>query len=283
MGGVTAPQPVIPTAAHRPATPRRPRRWLVVLTVAWLLVLAVAAFIAARRGDATIRDQTTVEQARPHVDEAVALLAEAATADGLGVVAVAPFELVGECRVSVFRGGERYRRGLTVVVAPGTESALLERVAARLPERYDIGVRTGAAPRLVADAGYWVTLSGTVVSPGEVRFYADTGDCRVPGNVSTVDQPGADRGPVLSALGTLGLTATDWQEASVDCPGGGRTRTVQAVAPAVNGALDARLRDLPSVTPVVQTPSVYAYQLGATGVALRTRDDALIVTATTPC
>lgn len=267
----------------RPAA-NKPRRWVVIITVVWLVVLAVAGFFGASRGDPSARDLTTVADARPYVDEAAARVAVAATADGQAVVAVTAFERVGECDVSVFRGGEYYRRGVTAIVTPGTESAFLERVASRLPPSYQATVRTGAAPRLAADAGYWVILTGTLVSPGEVRFYANTGECRVPGEVSTVDAPGAvDRAPATNALQRLGLTATDWTDSAVPCPGGGTLRTATAVAPAFAGALDVRLRDLPDAVPVVAAPKLYAYRAGATGVSVRSRDDSVIVTATTGC
>jgi hypothetical protein len=280
---VTTTEPAV--QAPTPSREGRPRRWMVVLTAAWILVLVVAGFFAARRGDPTARDQTTVVQARPHVDEAVGRVAEAALADGQSVVAVTGFEKVGDCDVSVFRGGERYRRGLTAVVTPGTESAFLERIGAALPSSYQVSVRTGEAPRLVADAGFWVTLSGTVVGPGEVRFYADTGDCRVAGDgLSTVDPPfAAGLGPISSTMDRLGLKANDITQAAVPCPSGGTLRTVSAVAPAFTGALDARLDGLPSAQPVVAAPKVYAYRSGGTGVAVRERDEAVLVTATTPC
>jgi hypothetical protein len=280
---VTVTQPKIPTSSARPE-PSRPRRWVVVVTVVWLLVLGVAGFIAARKADPTARDLTTVAAARHYVDEAVARVADAATADGQAVVAVSGFERVGECDVSVVRGGDRYRRGLTAIVAPGTEAAFLQRVASHLPAAYGTTVRTGSAPRLVADAGYWVTLTGAAVSPGEVRFNADTGDCRVAGDISTVDVAGSvDRTSALAALERLGLTATDWTESAVQCPGGGILRTVTAVAPAFAGALDARLRDLPDAVPVVTAPKLYAYRGRSTGVSVRARDDAVIVTATGSC
>ena len=55
----------------------------------------------------------------PYVDDAVARVATAAIADGQAVVAISGFERVGECDVIVFRGGERYRRAVTALVAAG--------------------------------------------------------------------------------------------------------------------------------------------------------------------
>jgi hypothetical protein len=95
---VTAPVLGETPPSMRPAA-GRPRRWVVAITVVWLVILVVAGFFAARRGDPTARDLTTVAAARPYVDEAVARVAVAATADGQAVVAVTPFERVGECDV----------------------------------------------------------------------------------------------------------------------------------------------------------------------------------------
>jgi hypothetical protein len=276
---VTTTEPALGATPRGPLGDRsRPRRWMVVLTVVWILILAVAAAFAIRGGGVTARDQTTVAAARPYVDEAVARVASAVGRDGQAVVAISAFEKVGDCDVSVFRGGVRYGRAATAVVAAGTESALLERVAAQLPASYGARVRTASAPRLTADAGYWVTLVGAVLRPGEVRFFADTGDCRVAGDVVTSDPPGpADRAAVESVLDQLGVTPSAWTASAVPCPSGGVTGTVQATGPAFTGAVDARLS---SAGAVVAGPRLFAYR---TGVAVRAHEDALLVSATTPC
>lgn len=279
--------PPNPVAAQT-ALPRPPRsrirRWLVILAVGWVAVLAGSAVFAFRHPNPTARDQTSVEQARPTVDEAVARIAAAAAADGGAAVALSSFEHVGSCDVTVFRGGERYRRGLTVVVPPGGESDLLTRVADRLPASYRTVVGTGGAPRLTADAGFWVLVSAAQTGPGEVRFYADTGDCREAGRVDTSDPPvGVDEAPIRKVLERLNLTVADRRTAAVACPGGGMIGTVEVHAGAYPGALDAALREVGGTTAVVATPRLYAFRDGSTQVAVRAHDDKVIITATDGC
>ena len=277
--------PPDPMAAATAPRPRRrwPRRWLVVLTFVWVVVLVGSALFALRYGTPTGRDQTSVEQARPTVDEAVARIASAAAAEG-AVVAVSPFEHVGACDITVFRGGERYRRGVTAMVPPNTESDLLSRVAGRLPASYGAVVRTGEAPRLTADAGFWVLVTATMTAPGEVRFYADTGDCRKAGRVDATDPAATvDEAPIRAVLQRLALSGSDTRTAAVSCPDGGVAGTVEVRAGPYPGALDAALRDVGDPTAVVATARVYAYLSGLTHLAVRANPDNVIVTATTPC
>src|SRR5262249_27387658 len=157
----------------------------------------------------TDREETTVAQARPVVDVAAARVALAATQDGQSVVAISDFVRVGDCAISVFRPGERYKREITAVVTPGTGTAPLRRVAPRLPASYHALVRAGAAPRLSADAGFWVFLTATVVSPGEVRFVADTGSCRARGDLTSADTTGAASPALSAAFQRLSLSPAD--------------------------------------------------------------------------
>jgi hypothetical protein len=260
----------------------------VFLTLGWVAVLAGSALFAVRHPNPTARDQTTVEQARPTVDEAVARIAAAAAADGRAAVALSSFEHVGCSQafphVTVFRAGERYRRGVTVVVPPGGESDLLTRVADRLPPSYRTVVRTGEAPLLIADAGFWVLITAAKDDSGEVRFYADTGDCREAGRVDTSDPAVVvDEEPIREVLERLNLTVADRRTAAVSCPGGGTIGTVEVHAGAYPGALDAALGDLGGTTAVVAAPRLYAFRDGSTQVAVRAHADKVIITATGGC
>jgi hypothetical protein len=280
---VTAPRETTtaPALGARRPPPPKVRRWLVVATAVWIAVLVGAIVVANADFEVTDREQTTVAEARPYVDTAIARVAAAATHDGQAVVAISGFERSGPCDVTVFRGGQRYGRAITVIVPPGTESALLERIRDRLPADYQTIVRTGTAPRLVADAGFYVLLTGSVIRPGEVRLFADTGDCRVPGDVSTTDATGGDRAAVQEVLTQLGVPDAEFTESAVTCPEGGTTRTVTGTATDRHtGALDARLH---AASPLVAGPRLYAYRTGDTGVAVRAHDASLLVTATTPC
>ncbi len=285
----TEPQAAYPPEAGAPPSVGRggfgrPRRWIVVLTVAWVVVLAAGIGWAVARGEPTAREQTTVAEAQPVVDRAVGEIATAANADGLAVVAISGFQRVGDCAVTVLRSGQRYQRVVTAVVPPGTEVALLDRVAARLPAAFGATVRKGSLPRLAADAGFWVGITGSTIAPGVVRFVADTGDCRPAGDLTLAAADEGDRSAAAAVLARLGVPASQWSTHRATCAAGGSVTTVEAIGAdfALPGSLDAVLHDLGGPA-VVATPDLYAYRAGTTGLVVRIDADRIIVTATTPC
>jgi hypothetical protein len=254
----------------------------VVIGVVWGVVLMVGAGFALARAGPTAREQTTVAQARPVVDQATAQIATAASSDGLAVVAVSGFDRVGGCDVTVLRSGERYQRVVNAFVAPGTERALLERVAERLPAAYGASVSHGTVPRLQADAGFWVLLTGAPVKPGQVRFVADTGDCRPTGDLGHSSEAAADRSTVEQTMASLGVPAQQWQSYRIACPSGGSLSTVEATgADSGRVAFDAALRG--TGHPVLAEPDAYAYVVGTTGIAVRAAGGQIVVSATVPC
>jgi hypothetical protein len=256
---------------------------MLALGLAWLVVLAGSLAYALARGGPTAREQTSIQDALPVVDHTLALVATDATADGMAVVYAGGYERL-TCRVTSARPGVRFKRAVTAVVTPGTEQALLQRVAARLPSSFHASTRGGTSPRLFADAGFYVLLTGTVNAPGQVRFVADTGDCRPGSNVEAVDTGVArDEAPVTAALARLGLEAQQWQAYSVGCPGGTSFATTEARTGEVTlkSPLDETLRGTPDA--VVASPELYAYRNGADGVTVRTENGQVVVTATTHC
>lgn len=268
----------------------RPRRWVVVVAVTWGIILAAGIGWAWATGGPTAREQTTVAQARPVVDQAVARVVEAATADGLAVAAISGFDRVGGCSVTVVRAGERYQRVVTVVVAPGTEQALLSRVAARLPAAYGAKAPPVVEPYLVADAGFWVSLTGSVAGPGQVRIVADTGSCRPPGDLAEAADAGAAPTPGDAAeaalrpvLARLEVAAPVWHTHAAGCPDGGHVSTAETSGISANWDLDEALRGLGSET-VVSTSDLYAIDADGVGIAVRVDNDGhLVATATTGC
>jgi hypothetical protein len=282
MGGVTP--PATNPRTPRPSTDRSTsRRWFLGLGVVWLVALLVSGWWGLTHPSPTDREQTTVTAARPVVDEAIARVAAAATADGRGVVAVAGFERVGTCDITVFREGARYRRVLVAVVPPGSEADLLARVADALPASYRAVVSRGDTPRLTADAGFWVLLSGRVVAPGEVRFTADTGDCRSADDVDPTDPvPSVPEAATAQVLSRLGLAAGTRTTASVTCVDGGSLGTVEVRTEPYGGNLADALADLDG-TVIVRSPRLYAYRSGDIQVAVRAQDDVTVVTVTTGC
>jgi hypothetical protein len=279
-----------PSAAESPA-PRPPSwrrllasRWFPIVVGAWLVIFGVSAWLGFAHPAITSRDETTVAAARPYVDEAIARVASAAGAGDTAAVAVSAFEEAGTCRVTVFRAGQRYERDVVVVVAPGSERALMNQVAAALPAKYHSVVRATEPARLTADAGFYVEVTGTIAAPGEVRFVADTGDCRSLGNVNTADQAPSSPGTVLNdVLARLGLGGGSISTASVSCVDGGMVGTVQVRAAAWSGDLTQALVGLAGATVLVGSPRLYAFRTGALQVAVRAHDDATLVSATTVC
>jgi hypothetical protein len=251
--------------------------------VVWLLVLAGSAWWGMAHREPTDREQTTVGEAQPFVDEAIARVAATVSAGG-GVVAVSPFERVGSCDVSLVRGGERYQRVLDAIVAPGTELDMFTRVAAALPSRYKPAVRTGVDPRLTADAGLWVLLTGTVTAPGELRFVADTGDCRPLGDLPVQPEATVPDDTVPGLLARLDVTEVSRTAASVSCVDGGRLVTGEVRATAYSGDLRDAMNLPDGSSAVVDEPRLVAYGTsGGVQVGIRAHEDATIVTTTTVC
>ncbi len=78
---------------------------MVAIVVVWsVLLLGFGAWglLNTRPSD---REQTTVAQALPVVDRAVANVVAAATVDGLAVVSISDLINVGPCKVTAFRSG----------------------------------------------------------------------------------------------------------------------------------------------------------------------------------
>jgi hypothetical protein len=272
---------------------------MVGLTVVWLLVLVGGTAWAIAYGRPTAREQTSVAQARPTVDAVTGTVAAAAAADPGTVVAVSGFDRVGGCRVTVFRSGARYQRTVTVVTATGAERAVLERVAAALPVQDRARVRGDALPRLTADAGHFVSLTGTVADPGQVRLVVDTG-CRTTSPESAAtdltpsgSDPAAALRPaveaVLAAAGVAGASTgapeVRWRVSHVPCPSGDTPlATVEAIATLPSAtSLDAAIRPATGATAVVADPELVAFRTPSVGVAARATGDGLTVTATSPC
>jgi len=257
---------------------------MVALAVAWAVVLAAGIVWSARRGPPTAREQTTIAQAVPVVDLASAQIAAAALADDLAVVAVSGLERTGTCAVTVVRSGGRYQRVVTAAVAPGTELALLRRVADRLPAAYKVAVTTATGPKLKGDAGLFVALTGTVPEPGRVRFVADTGDCRPEAEPpATGSEPAGPDPAATEVLGRLRVSAETWTRHRIACPGGGTLSTVEGVGADndLPDAIDAALGTVDGR--IAATADLYAFRSGQTGVMVRIEGSRLVASATTGC
>jgi hypothetical protein len=270
-----------------------PRVWLSVAVTAWALLLVAAAVYGARVGKPTVREQTTIVGALPVVNRALASVVGAAAGPET-VISVSGYDRVQAHCDAGNRTGERYQRSVQVYVAPGQEGGLVDRVAAALPSSYKPTVRHSPSVHgLRADAGFYVTLSGGMSGPGELRFIADTG-CRVVGG--SVPVAAADGGPPqtrISASGPLAKLGAVQERQQVNelvCSSGGMLATVSlsGAAPAdppeminVTPALEAVLPA--GVTALISREDLVVYVEQGVGVSVAATDDAITVTATSGC
>jgi hypothetical protein len=261
------------------------RRWLFVATATWAVLIVGLAVYAVRRGEPTVREETSVAEALPTVDRAIADVATAGAAAG-AVVQIGGYEKVGSsCSITAVRDGARYERSVSLYVPAGQEGALVDQVGAHLPKRYAVEVRESGNHSLTGDAGNYVAVRGSTVGAGQARITADTG-CRPLTRPVTEAQPPSDnanRAPVQAVLDTLKVTDASFQTHRVGCDRGGSVWTVQADGPP--GSAPASLADLLGDQPgkILTRPDVYVYRSGPVGVVARTHDGVLTVTATTGC
>jgi hypothetical protein len=255
----------------------RVKRWIILATVVWGVVIAGLGYYSLRNDPPTAREQTTIAEALPYVDAAIADVASTLEPDTT-VAAVSGYNRVGRsCSVTVAREGTRYERVITVYTKEGSEPALLDRIRNSLPERYKAGLSRNM---LSADAGNFVAVRGGVTGPGQVRIAADTG-CRVhDARVQETESSSGDSAPVQSVLDALKVTAKTWQAFKVACPSGNAIWTVAATA-AAPPALPDSLRPASGV--VLAKPDVLAFRSGPAGVAVRITDGTVTVTSTTGC
>jgi hypothetical protein len=255
------------------------RHWVVIGVVAWIVVIAGAGLWSYFKDPATTRDQTTIADALPTVDDALGRIYAAIDPSSSVAVLGGYRRTESSCRVTSARDGTRFSRELTVYVKPETESATLDHVQAALPAAYHPKVaHSGSSDVLSADAGEFVLVRGVVTDPGVLRFSADTG-CRVQ-DAAVQDAPpeSADRSPVQAVLDTLGGTAADWRAHRLTGSSCGSLSTAEATT---SGDLGRVTVDGPQV--VLRSERVIAYRAGAAGIVVRRDGNVVVVSSTTGC
>jgi hypothetical protein len=264
------------------ATPTSRRRWLIVVGVAWGLFVLAAGVWGVSHDKPTAREQTTIAQALPVVDTAVAKVVAAAQSPSTVTVIGGYSQMSADCRVTTARSGARYERSALFYTSPGTEAGLMDRIAAGLPKSYHVLLhRLGnAASTLYADAGTFVAVRGLIPEPGVVQVSADTG-CRPKDRPVTELEPAAPadlRSSAEAVFTALGVTASGWHMYRLSCPDG-PVWTVEGIgAPA-----PASLRDTLKDQAVVSRDDLVAYRNGPVGVAVRATSGEVIVAATSGC
>lgn len=259
---------------------RKPRLWVTVAAVLWAVFLVAAGTWSARNGEPTVREQTTIVEALPTVDRAVAAVVTAATGPRV-VVGVGGYERTEARCEAGNRTGERYHRVASVYVTPGAEGDLIDRVAGALPRDWDVVVKhANGVHGLRGDAGFYVRLTGATAEPGEVRFTADTG-CRQRGG--PLPQPPAAGSPpsVADVLARLGVSGGGQASFAVRCASKSELSAMTVTAPRPSGPLAGALPD--GAEPIVKRDDLLVFAAGGTGYALKLRAEDVQVTASSGC
>jgi hypothetical protein len=254
--------------------------WITIGAALWAVLLVAAATWSAEHGKPTVREQTTIVEALPTLDKAVAAVVTAAVGPR-AVVGVGGYERTDASCKAGNRTGERYQRLATVFVTPGTEADVIDRVGAALPKDWDATVRhTDAVHALRADAGFYVRLVGDLAGPGEIRFTADTG-CRQRGG--TVPQPPAAGSPpsATEVLARLGVTGGGPASFAVRCASRSELSVITVSAPRPSGPLAGALPA--GVEPIVKRDDLVVFATGGVGYAVRLRAENVQVTAANGC
>jgi hypothetical protein len=258
----------------------RKRLWVTVGLVVWAVFLVAAGAWSARNGEPTVREQTTIVEALPTVDRALAVVVTAATGPR-AVVGVGGYEQTDPACEAGNRTGERYQRVATVYVVPGTEGDLIDRVGVGLPGDWEPSVRhRDGLHSLRADAGFYVRLTGSMIGTGEVRFTADTG-CRILGG--TVPRAPAAASPPDTAglLARLGVEGGPPVSFAVRCASRSDLSVISVSAPRPAGPLGGALPA--GAEPIVKRDDLLVFATGGVGYAVRLRTEDLQVTAAGGC
>jgi hypothetical protein len=255
----------------------------VAVVVFWAIVLAAVAYASVRRGDATVRDQSNLTEARPVVDRAVGELA--AAAGSAVVLHISGYDLERGCRITPVRSGAKLTREVTIYTREADGPGLLDQIVKALPAGYDARARhTDKAHALRADAGDFVAIRGSITSPGVVSLSVETG-CRPAGDIA-LTEPSADRSVINPIVSAFGATAEAVTAAEAPCPNGGTVRTVRAEGTPSTPptSLADPLRPLTTgATVIVNSPDRFAYRTSQAAVSVDAEGGELSIAATTGC
>jgi hypothetical protein len=258
-------------------------KWLVALSILWAVGLVISGTVYALKGKPTVREQTTIANAQPVVNTAIANVVKAA--GPVPLVTVGPYQKSSACDITPVRAGVEYAQIVDVYVPPGSESTTLATIAKGLPASYQAAAGPGNVLDFHADAGDYVGLIGAVPSPGQIEIKAETG-CREVGPpilaTPAPSLPATEMAPVRTVLNTLGVLATSTSAAQVTCAGGGTLRTVTATGPALTGTTSLAVKLATVAThPTISTTNLVAYRSGITDIVAIKSPTGTTVSATT--
>lgn len=289
MAGVSTDAPALPPSSQPdPPVNQRRRRWLLAGLAVWGVLLLVLTLVSVHRDEPTVREQRSIEQARPVVDRVLGELVAAAGPDA--VVEITERRVRDGCQLTVVRDGATLEAAVVVHAPEADVPALFDRIADGLPAAYRAGVRhsaDGTTHALRADAGEFVAIEGGQAGPGAVALTVSTG-CRPasgdPDDRAVHPPPPDDEDPtrVLTALGATDPTPVD--VIAANCPGRGTVRTTHATGRrSFAGPPSAVLPRPADAVVVADTSELYAYRSGAVSVVIESDDGRIRVATTTGC
>ena len=214
------PPPAAPKSAAR-------RRWLIGITVAWIVVLAGLAFWSVGHDPATVPEQRTIAQALPDLQRAAGVVFAAAGGSDRAVV-LGELEFTTGCRLTPVRRGVTAVRDVTVYGRAAAERTDLEAISHALPASYrsDISIGKGGTRfTLHADAGDFIGIDADAQVGAPALTLRLSTDCR-PGTATTAERADPRAAPVPAAL----------------------SRAVDATTPALGDAVETQAVTCPSGT-----------------------------------
>jgi hypothetical protein len=258
----------------------RRMRWPIAAVAAATLALPVGVAMTAWWWSRPT--QPPLVDVLPVIDRGIASVVVAA--GGEAAVAVAGINQVRPCALNRLRHGWQYARAADMYTDPGSEDALIGRIAGRLPTNLHpqreapVG---GVAAALVADLGNGVRLAVRQLGEGWLTAAAET-DCHPAAVLPAASSPPPEVTAKLTRLlGHLGAAAARWETRTVFCPAGLITTTVAISQPADTAYLARRLADaLPAGAREFTTSAAnrWTYRDGDTSVIAAASDDATAIT-----
>jgi hypothetical protein len=262
-----------------------------------LLVAAiVVAGLGAQAGIAYLLWQAhTARQPKvtadvPYMDQAI--LAVVTGAGDTAAVAVSGIVQAATCQLDLITQGGQFTRTADMYTDPGSEDALVSRIASRLPTEYHAHrptVPAGQIAPLLADVGHGVQLAVRRLGEGWVVASARTGCTSDAGSQPAAGSRNDTSAATITALlSTLGTRAAEAHQQILACPAGGSLVTLTEISEptATDHLLDRLAAHIPAKAHVyAASVNRVAYHDGPSSVIIAASDDATEITIrhTTRC